>query len=138
MAESNAVLRRALQERLFSVGLCPDMKNDDAAVAEICRQLGVGRDEVARELALMRVEKGDGILKRMGLSSRIPAFLASVSTTRNILMDRNARQRLNGALFANEYRIRSQMTAHELISDLDMFDEPAFKRDRRDFEVEVP
>ena len=139
--ESNAVLRRALQERLSSVGLCPDLKNDESAVAAICEQTGASREEVARELALMRVEKGGDILQRMGLSARMPAFLASVSTTRSMLVQRHLQQLRAGPRFAEEYRQRSQMTTAMLISDLDMFDQPVVQdpsRKRRDFEVERP
>jgi len=139
--ESNAVLRRALQERLSSIGLCADLRNDEAAVAEICEQTGASRDEVSRELALMRVEKGGSILQRMGLSARLPAFLASVSTTRDMLVQRQFQQLRAGPRFAEEYRRRGQMTTAELIANLDMFDQAAVKptrRDRREFEVEKP
>lgn len=139
--ESNAVFRRALQERLSSVGLCPDLRNDEAAVTAICEQTGASREEVSRELALMRVEKGGSILHRMGLSARMPAFLASVSTTRDMLTQRQLQQLRAGPRFAEEYRRRGQMTTAELIADLDMFDQPAFqpqRRDRREFEVETP
>ncbi len=138
--ESNAVLRRALQERLRSIGLCPDLRNDEAAVAQICEQTGASRREVSSELALMRVEQGGSILNRMGLSERTPAFLASVSTTRNMLVERQFQQVRAAAHYAEDFRRRSQMTSGELIAGLDMFDQPAVKhrRDRREFEVETP
>lgn len=135
---SNAVIRRALQERLSSVGLCPDLKNDEAAVNQLCEQMGLSREEVSRELALMRVEKGESLLHRMSLSAAVPTFLASVSSTRNLLAARpGAKPR---ASFMDEYRRRSSLSSAELIADLDMFDRPAFqneRRDRRQFETPV-
>lgn len=138
--EANAVLRRALQERLRSIGLCPDLRNDEAAVAKICEQTGASRREVSGELAQMRVEQGSSILHRMGLSARTPAFLASVSTTRSMLVDGHLQKMQAGKRYAEDFRRRSQMTSGELVADLDMFDRPAVapRRDRREFEVEKP
>lgn len=130
--QSNAVLRRALEERLVSIGMCPDLVNDEAAVAVVCAQTGASREQVARELAALRVEKGATFLQRMGISVRAPAFLASISTTRSLLAQR---ERVTASRFAQEYRGRSNMTTQELIADLDMFDQPAIRGDRRESEA---
>lgn len=130
-SQSNERLRRALLERMPIIGLCPDLKNDEASVDAICRELGVSRQEVARELMNLRLQKGQGILQRMGFAAMPPAFLASLSATRRSLVQR---QRSSAHRYQEEMRERAQMTRAELIADIELDVVPSSDRYERDIE----
>jgi len=123
--ESNERLRRELLERLRNIGMSPDLANDQAAVDAICRETGANRAEVCGELARMRLERGQGVFRRMGLSAPPQAFLASVAATRHSLIQRDQSMRER---FDKDYRARSSMTRGELIADMDGFDSAPAQR----------
>lgn len=82
---ANTLIRRALAERLQSIGMCPDLANDQDAVKRVCEQFGFSRDEAARELVEMRAESGMSLLRNFGISVPPQEFLASLSTSRQVL-----------------------------------------------------
>lgn len=118
---SNAYLRRALLERLGSIGLCPDLRNDDEAVQAVCEQTGFSRNVVVEELSWMRTQNVTGVLSRFGVGSLPKQALASVAASRGILQ----RQRLvdirqRGHAFFDAYRTHANRTTQELIADLEI------------------
>jgi hypothetical protein len=110
----NHVLRRALIERLKSIGLSPDLVNDEAAVAAVCQETGCSRDQVALELVNVRVERGAELLKSMGLPVVPPAFLASAATSRHILAEGAASPRRFAEQFAEKLKLRAFELREEL------------------------
>lgn len=82
---ANTLIRRALAERLQSIGMCPDLANDQDAVKRVCEQFGFSRDEAARELVEMRAQSGMSLLRSFGISVPPQEFLASLSTSRQVL-----------------------------------------------------
>lgn len=82
---SNALIRRSLLEQLKSIGMCPDLANDEEAVRRVAEQFGFSRDEAARELVEMRAERGMDIFRKFGVAVPPREFLASLSTSRQVL-----------------------------------------------------
>ena len=66
-------IQALLRKRLGEVGVAADLRNDDQAIAEICRELGLPREVVASELDEMRTQAAVRIMGR----ERLPiSFLA--------------------------------------------------------------
>ena len=108
--ESNERIRRELLERLRNIGMCPDLKNDEAAVRAICLETGASTNEVAEELTRMRMETGQSIFKSMGVSNMPHDFLASMAASRDTLS--------SSLSFHQAYAERLKMTQQELVNDL--------------------
>ena len=108
MYTPNVALRRALLERLKSIGMCADLHNDQIAVKDAAERLGLKVQEVERELNMMRMEHSTTLFRSFGLTQIPQRFMASLV---------RRQQRLS-----EEQRARSQSMVGELIADLDGFD----------------
>lgn len=116
---SNAYLRRMLLERLGTVGMCPDLRNDEEAVQAVCNQTGFNRNLVVEELSWMRTQNVTGVLKQFGVRSVPPEALASVAASRDILQSKvEIGQRARA--FNDAYRVHATRTTKELIADLEI------------------
>lgn len=116
---SNAYLRRVLLERLGSIGLCPDLRNDEEAVQAVCDQTGFSRNVVVEELSWMRTQNVTSVLSRFGVRSMPTQALAGVAATRDILQ-RQVDIRQRGRAFYEAYREHAHRTTQELIADLEI------------------
>lgn len=116
---SNAYVRRALLERLGTVGLCPDLRQDEEAVQAVCAQTGVNRNEVVAELTGMRAQCVSDVLSRFGVRSMPAKALAGVAASRDILR-RQIEVGQRGRAFYDAYREHAQRTTQELIADLEI------------------
>lgn len=109
----NDQIRRALLERLQTVGVAPDLKNDDAAVKAVCDTLGLDRATVVDELLRMRAEAGRKMMQRLGGKQPLTlGLLTMLSASRDNLV-----RQIN---FDEAYRRRAQQEWSELIEDLDL------------------
>lgn len=59
-------IRHALLERLGVVGVAPDLKNDQAAVAAVCASMKADLAAVVDELTSMRLRQATQMMQRMG------------------------------------------------------------------------
>lgn len=57
-------IHQLLRRRLGDVGIAPDLHNDDQAIAQICQELQIGRDQVRQELDQMRSQVAARIVGR--------------------------------------------------------------------------
>jgi hypothetical protein len=109
----NVALRRALLERLKSIGMCADLRNDQIAVKAAAEQLGLKLEEAERELSQMRMEHSAIMFRSYGQTQMPKRFLASS-------LRAQLRSRANSAF--DDQRARSQSMTQDLIADLDGFD----------------
>jgi hypothetical protein len=122
----NEHVRRALLERLATLGMCADVRNDDDAVRKVSAQLGLSVPDVAKELAGMRGQGADSMFRILGVAKTPQRFLAGLVATRHV-----AGQQAE-AEFMARYRKHSQQTTEELIDDLGQsFDDKEEQRRRR-------
>ncbi len=55
-------IQELLRRRLGDVGVAPDLRNDDPAIDAVCKELQIGREQVARELDEMRMHVAKSVL----------------------------------------------------------------------------
>lgn len=82
-------IQALLRKRLGEVGVAPDLRNDDVAIAQICRDLGITREVVARELDEMRAQTAARIIGR----ERLPIGFLALKPALRRAMGRSAQHR---------------------------------------------
>ncbi len=68
-------IQELLRRRLGDVGVAPDLHNDDQAIAQICQELKIGRDQVRQELDQMRSQVAARIVGHDRAASTAADFL---------------------------------------------------------------
>lgn len=66
----NRRIQELLRKHLGELGVAPDLRNDDQAVAKIAQELGITRDVIARELTEMRSQGATQIISRQRIAAR--------------------------------------------------------------------
>lgn len=81
-------IAQMLAARLGGIGMAADLRNDDAAIAAVCRALGVPRRMVAAELSALRHKKCETVLARLGVCVGLSAAGAACALSSPAFRDR--------------------------------------------------
>lgn len=63
-SELSKRIQELLRRRLGVIGFAPDLRNDDPAIEQVCRDLGLTREVVANELDGMRIREAVQLMGR--------------------------------------------------------------------------